>query len=601
MAGRTTERLPGIRFETETKQKDETLRMDIAVFVGFAAKGDLHKPTPVEDIHRFEEIFGGDLTLAREAETGRKVCAYLAPCVRLFFNNGGRRCWIIRVPHADGDGLVPFNAALFLDPELSDCGTDMVMAQADFLRYCSPSPRTLSGIHAALAVEEASIISVPDAIHLGWDRLPDVPQPKAPEANTTSVQAGQQVETCIGNDKRKEKGDKTNQAERTDLLQFFDCDRIPPPRPELSSTKPDDAGNFILRWTDVPDAVYVLEETVTEWSAATESYKGKEQSLLYNRPPNDYFYRVRAIVGCAESDWSDGVAVRVGPPVEWRQNEAAAYQNDALRTIHQALVRMCAARGDLFAVLTMPGHYRENEARVYADDLQKTAPAIGKFSGPTAQLEMSCAALYHPWLITHAEGDARVLRSVPPDGAVAGIMAKRAVERGAWIAPANENLQGCVALTPAISEELRLTLQEARINLIRQEPRGFLVLDADTLSSDRDLRPIGVRRLLMLLRRAALRLGGRYVFEPNDAALRRSVRRGFEALLADLHKRGALKGTTPAEAYQVVTDESVNTATSTDQGRFIAELRVAPSLPLTFLTVRMIQTGEHISLVEGAQ
>ena len=41
-----------------------------------------------------------------------------------------------------------------------------------------------------------------------------------------------------------------------------------------------------------------------------------------------------------------------------------------------------------------------------------------------------------------------------------------------------------------------------------------MVLSADTLSDDPDLRPINVRRLLILLRRLALRLGATYVFEP---------------------------------------------------------------------------------------
>jgi phage tail sheath protein FI len=35
-----------------------------------------------------------------------------------------------------------------------------------------------------------------------------------------------------------------------------------------------------------------------------------------------------------------------------------------------------------------------------------------------------------------------------------------------------------------------------------------------------------------------------------------------------------------------------------DQGRFIVELRVAPSLPLAFLTVRLVQTGAEILLQE---
>ena len=114
-----------------------------------------------------------------------------------------------------------------------------------------------------------------------------------------------------------------------------------------------------------------------------------------------------------------------------------------------------------------------------------------------------------------------------------------------------------------------------------------------TLSRDADLRPINVRRLLMLLRRLALRHGPTYVFEPHDDSFRRQVQRGFEALLDDLFVRGAFAGATAADSYRVVTDPSINSSQAVDQGRFIVELRVAPASPLTFLTVRLVQNGER--------
>jgi phage tail sheath protein FI len=156
-----------------------------------------------------------------------------------------------------------------------------------------------------------------------------------------------------------------------------------------------------------------------------------------------------------------------------------------------------------------------------------------------------------------------------------------------------------VTLFPLIHSQQRLSLQEAQINLIRQEPRGFLSLSADTLSDDEDFRPINVRRLLMLLRRMALRLGATYVFEPHSDAFRRLVARGFNGMLDQLFVRGAFAGRTPATSYQVVTDETLNTPQSTDLGRFIVELRVAPSLPMTFLTVRLVQTGDLGLVTEG--
>jgi phage tail sheath protein FI len=256
---------------------------------------------------------------------------------------------------------------------------------------------------------------------------------------------------------------------------------------------------------------------------------------------------------------------------------------------------LCAARGDLLAVLSLPEHYRAEDAIAHIHTL---TTASNGFCGPEEPRTLSFGALYHSWPIGREENLPEEFRRTPPDGAMIGIIARRTLARGAWLAPANELLRGVVALTPAIESRARQDLQDAQINLIRQEPEGFTVFNNDTLTPDAELRPINVRRLLILLRRLALQLGPTYVFEPNNAALRRSVERGFESALDDLFQRGAFAGRTAAESYRVVTDDSVNTPQSVDQGRFIVELKVAPSLPLTFLTIRLVQSGDRALIMQ---
>jgi phage tail sheath protein FI len=183
---------------------------------------------------------------------------------------------------------------------------------------------------------------------------------------------------------------------------------------------------------------------------------------------------------------------------------------------------------------------------------------------------------------------------------VCGTIASRTLERGAWLAPANIPLTGAVALDPSLSAEAGRLLLDAGVNLIAPDPRGFVTLGADTLTGDASLRPIGVRRLLSLLRRLALREGTTYVFENNDAAFREDVRQRFDRLLADLYGRGAFAGATAPEGYRVVADESVNPASSVDLGRLIVELRVAPSRPLTFIAVRLLQTATDRLVLQEA-
>jgi phage tail sheath protein FI len=203
-------------------------------------------------------------------------------------------------------------------------------------------------------------------------------------------------------------------------------------------------------------------------------------------------------------------------------------------------------------------------------------------------------AMYHGWLTTR--DDDGELRSVAPDGVASGVIARRAIARGAWLAPANEPLSGVIALSRPSTPNRLIALQDAGINVVLHAPRGFTVMCADTLSPDDEVRPINVRRLLILLRRQSLRLGTTYVFEPNDDSFRRMVQRGFEAMLAGLFERGAFAGDTTATAFQVRTDSSLNTSASIDQGRFIVELRVAPARPMTFVTIRLVQTGERLVL-----
>jgi len=501
------------------------------------------------------------------------------------------------------DGLAQFAASLFLDPALVEFSTTTLMAQADFLQYLSPTPRRLQGIHAALAIAEATLIAVPDAVHRGWCQtspdplpLPEVSAPlPRPEWWHFLACSPPPVIPLV---REPQWGN------------FLNCDiRIIPAPMLYTPTDPDATGTFTLAWAPgQAEAISVLEEaTRPNFSDAKALYQGPESRLtLYGRSPGTYYYRVRTLVDGATSDWSNGIGVRVSVAGRWQLRTVQDYTSDTLLAVQRALIRLCAARGDLLAVLALPEHYREQEAITHIEILKASnAPSLQVGTSVFPPLNageasaFSYAAVYHPWMVSQQEVSQQDFRSIPPDGAACGVLAQRALARGAWIAPANEVFSGAVALMPPMLRQRWTEIQEVQINLVRQEPRGFVVLSADTLSNDPDLRPINVRRLLILLRRLALRLGATYVFEPNDDAFRRLVQRGFEALLDDMFGRGAFAGATPATSFQVVTSQALNTPESVDQGRFIVELKVAPSLPLTFLTVRLVQTGDRTFITEG--
>ncbi len=509
------------------------------------------------------------------------------------------------------DGLDEFNAALFLDPDLVEVQTTTFMAQADFLRYLSPSPRRLKGIHAALGfgestiIEEATVIAVPDLTHRGW--LLSEKEP-ALLAEVSSPPARPEWWHFLACDPPPE-----IPLEREPKLgHFLNCDIRIIPAPTLQAIgEPDQAGTFILMWSSTlaeAKLKFVLEESGhSNFIGAERIYEGEQNRLvIYGRSQGEYFYRVRAEIKDQISNWSNGVGVRVSPANRYQLKTEDEYSQDEMLAVHRALLRMCGARGDMFAALALPEHYREDDAESYIETLKSTQAQpipVGKSVilplGFGEANDFSYAAAYHPWIIAGDEQQLRNLRRMPPDGAAAGVIADRALSRGCWIAPANQLMRGIVALTHPTPRERMLELQEAQINLIRQEPRGFVALSADTLSDDADVRPISVRRLMILLRRLALRLGARYAFEPNGELLQRTVKRGFDAMLGDMFERGAFAGNTTATSFQVITSSSINTQQSLDQGRFIVELRVAPSLPMTFLTIRLVQTGDRAMVTEG--
>ena len=79
---------PGVYYERVDASPPTiaAVRTDVAGFVGIARRGPVDTPVPVQSWRQFQAYFG-DVTGA----------GYLAYAVRAFFENGGRRCWVVRV------------------------------------------------------------------------------------------------------------------------------------------------------------------------------------------------------------------------------------------------------------------------------------------------------------------------------------------------------------------------------------------------------------------------------------------------------------------------------------------------------------------------
>ena len=199
------------------------------------------------------------------------------------------------------------------------------MQEADYIRYQSSQSRSLSGIHAALAIEEASIIAAPDAVHRGWLQVSNDALAPPPASAPIPHPEWWHFLDC-------QQQHEIPQVPSAPLGQFQPLDLllIQPPVLTVSELV---GGKYSLSWssTQVLDGYAdFLEEAVDpEFVTAVVIYQGSANSYsLYSRPAGDYYYRVRRQVGSVTSDYSNGIGLRINGPTGWQVNPSSLYQDN---------------------------------------------------------------------------------------------------------------------------------------------------------------------------------------------------------------------------------------------------------------------------------
>ena len=553
------------------------------------------------------------------------------------------------------DGLASFGAGvsgegLFIDSRLS--GSELATLQQDafFVQYQAQNPSPPTGIYALLGIDEVSLVAVPDAIQPGWRACPpqvqqlatpdplQVSQPDAggkytvswgavPKAagytlqeagdplfatTVTSRDAGANLSLALTNGAQcglelyyrvaaygaggNSPWSVTASVElRTGS--FLVCNQQLLLAPQLQLF--DERTRIILEWTlpsGVADGFTLQTSGDPQFQSPSTPYQGNLTRFEYwNIPGSPAYFRANAQRGGESSPWSNTVETAPAPVAPY---EVLADPNPPtlLLDIHRALLRMSSARGDMVAILSVPASYRRDETAGYQILLaQKVAPE------DTTGRMLSYGALYHPWVVVrdNTQPLPLSLRTVVPDGSVCGIIAAKALSSGAWIAPANIAINSAVALAPTLQDDAPAVFAANQINLIAQQPEGFLVMDQDTLIADLEFQPLNVRRLLILLRRLALREGVRYIFQNITPTFQRAVTRQFEQWMQQLLSQGAFSGRAAQDSYRVIADASVNPPDAIDQGQFVVVLQVAPARPMRFLTVKLVQSGGTLTIEEG--
>jgi uncharacterized protein len=210
-----------------------------------------------------------------------------------------------------------------------------------------------------------------------------------------------------------------------------------------------------------------------------------------------------------------------------------------------------------------------------------------------AQFASAFAASYHPWLRVDSPDDQRdALERVPPSAVAAGIIAEREAVAGVQYGPANTIAAGVVDVDDSVSPARHDVLHQASINVFLRERDGVRLTGARTLSRETIYRQLSVRRLVTMLMRVLAEQMQFVAFEPNHAATRAAVRRMLRAYLRQLFAANAFSGEREDEAFFVQCDDALNPPAVVDAGMLLAHVGIAPAEALEFIVLAISRDGD---------
>ncbi|MPY61263.1 phage tail sheath subtilisin-like domain-containing protein [Streptomyces spongiae] len=269
--------------------------------------------------------------------------------------------------------------------------------------------------------------------------------------------------------------------------------------------------------------------------------------------------------------------------------EIAAYENtEDMLTVVSAAQRLCQERR-IFLLVDAPSTW------VSVDTARAGLAAFDSVRG-------NHAGLYFPHIQLTDPLTGR-LRSFPPSGAVAGVVARTDSERGVWKAPAGTEAQlaGVHSLTVDLTDRETGLLNPLGVNCLRTFPlTGPLVWGARTLEGsdalDSEWKYVPVRRLALHVEESLQRGLQWVVFEPNDESLWQQIRLSASSYLHTLFRQGAFQGSTPREAYFVKCDHETTTDEDVENGVVNVLVGIAPVRPAEFVIVKIQQTSGQFAL-----
>jgi phage tail sheath protein FI len=655
-----TQKTPGVIVEERSILPPSVAEVETAVpaFLGYTEKAEYNgeslflKPTSIASFKEYELLFGGAPVAQYQAflDDARRVVAarstrpfLLYDSLRLFFENGGGRCYIIALktyplPTAvssddfkaglealkekDEPTLIVAPDAVLLDTGLYDfqksalsqcealgdrfliCDLRRSTDKRDFLDKVSEF-RNAIGINAlkyGAAYGPYLKATFPRKITLRELQLfagpPSEPPPS--EIAVESMTSDNSLLQLIF--------DLKNAIAAWNALKALEQ--------TVAGTSPTLRARFQVlvsahQASPTPATLAPVYALIASFFTAMQTFQGALPVVLPSNPPdapaemsNTYNFTLRNEV----ASLADTTGLLDAFDV--LDSHAAAYNASVA-----GASLLTAARATIFAVLgvTPAPTAEELEPDPYgaATDPERHALALQAVTSFFGQLTayysvlLSAAAAFESTfeqsleaamgLYKQIKAQVGALLSVlPPSGAIAGVYARVDGLRGVWKAPANVSLNAVSEPTVLITAEDQESLNVdpvagKSINAIRVfTGRGTLVWGARTLAgNDNEWRYINVRRFFNMVEESCKKATESFVFEPNDANTWVRVQAMIENFLTLQWRAGALQGATPEDAFYVAVGLG-KTMTALDilEGRMIVEIGMAVVRPAEFIILR---------------
>jgi uncharacterized protein len=514
-----------------------------AAFIGMAEKGPVNEATMVTSFMDFLDTFGGfttkDALGIEDTSVPLDNDIYLPYAVWAFFQNGGRKCYIIR-----------------LAPDAVRASVKVPGANGDAFTVSAKTPGA-GGNKLFVGVTNGTI---------------DLPGP--PE-DPTSRKPTYKIEV------------KTDEGRN--VLESFDGVTMDKGEDNSVDTYINENSRFIeiseVNYGDKP----TLKPEEPPVGAATGTGAGGGTGLVPLTALDPGYKLTGATAGRDVTDGDVVDQLTVGKSALDNITDVsliAAPSFTSYEVINQGFRYAESHRnglGDAFFIADVPvNKANKNEVKEFVIN-PRFQPSNGGYG-----------ALYFPWINARdqiAKGRNAKIR-LPPSGFIAGICARIDNVRGVWKAPAGTEagVSGHQGLTASLTDMDQGVINLAGVNALRTFPGyGTVVWGSRTVSRDIAWRYVPVRRMANFLKSSIYDGIQWAVFEPNDAPLWDALRLTIGGFMMDLFRQRALQGSTPEEAFFVKCDGETTTETDRQNGIVNVLVGFAPLKPAEFVVVRLSQ------------